>query len=284
MSEYSERDVFIIYGRNHQIRDSMFEYLRSLDLNPISFEEAKRKTKKGSPYILEILEKAINNNITIIVLFTPDDIAYLNPFFHKEYDSEKDKNPMGQVRQNVIFETGMAFATNPDRTIMIFFGSVREFSDISGCHYFIFDETGEKRTEFKNLLKSIGCPIKETSDYLSAGDFTLNPKIFQNTPRTAKYSSTKSEIINSVKNLRALSIKIVRNNYDDDDKNKFLSNLKFITQFPEVGAILPSCISQETTPFGLHKYFKEIGGYSVRVQKIGSDFDESLLQIKELNI
>jgi len=93
----------------------MFEFLRSLDLHPISFEEAKQKTGKGSPHILEILKKAIIDKVTIISLFTPDDIAFLNPFFHRENDNEKDKRPIGQSRQNVIFETGMAFAINPDR-------------------------------------------------------------------------------------------------------------------------------------------------------------------------
>ncbi|KKL79346.1 hypothetical protein LCGC14_2015780, partial [marine sediment metagenome] len=113
MSEYNERDIFVIHGRNLHIRDSIFEFLISLGLHPISFEEAKQKTGKGSPYILEILEEAISVQVTIIALFTPDDIAYLNPIFHRASDSEKDKKPMGQSRQNVIFETGMALAINP---------------------------------------------------------------------------------------------------------------------------------------------------------------------------
>lgn len=284
MSDYNERDVFIIHGRNHQIRDSIFNFLRSLDLHPISFEEAKQKTGKGSPYILEILEKAITDKINIIALFTPDDIGFLNPYFHRPSDSEKDKRPMGQTRQNVIFETGMALAKNPDRTILIFFGDVREFSDILGLHYTRLDNTSERRTDLKNLLKSIGCPIKETVDFLSAGDFDIKPDIFKNIPRTAKYSSTKSEIINSVKELRTLSIKIVRNEYNEDDKVKFLVNLSFLFQFADVGSLLPNYISEGTNAYILHKYFKGLGSYNERANIVGSDFDKSIELLRELNL
>ncbi len=283
MSEYSNRDVFVIHGRNHKIRDSMFEFLRSLDLHPISFEEAKQKTGKGSPYILEILKKAINEEIAIISLLTPEDIAYLNPIF-QQAENDKDVRPMGQSRQNVIFETGMAFAINPERTILIVFGDVREFSDLSGIHYIKFFDNIDKRLELKNQLLSIGCPIHETSEYLKVGDFNLDPEIFQNIPRTAKYSSTKNEIIMCVKNLRALSIKIVRNEDSEEDKNNFISNVTFISQFSGVGALLPSYISQETDPYNLHKEFKEYGGFSERVIKIGSDFDTSLEQIRKIDI
>lgn len=111
--KYEKNDIFVIYGRNLQIRDSIYKFLGKLGLHPVSFEEAKQKTGKGAPYILEILNQAISNEIPIISLLTPDDIGYLNPYFHKNTDKENEKQPMGQSRQNVIFETGMAFAKNP---------------------------------------------------------------------------------------------------------------------------------------------------------------------------
>ena len=221
MTNFTNRDVFVIHGRNLKIQNSIFKFLESLDLHPISFEEAKQKTGKGTPYNLEILKEAITTDVSIIALFTPDDIAFMNPYFHKEGDVDKEKIPMGQVRQNVIFETGFAFAINPKRTILIRFGNVREYSDISGLNYFFFEDTQEKRIELMNLLKSIGCPIREKPNYLTVGDFTIEPEILQNIPRTPSYSSRKADIINSVKKLRDLSIKIVRNEYNQIISNKF---------------------------------------------------------------
>jgi len=63
-----------------------------------------------------------------------------------------------------------------------------------------------------------------------------------------------------------------------------LSNLKFISQFPEVGALLPTYISQETNPYDLHKDFKGIGGYNERVEIIRSGFDKTLEKLEDLDL
>lgn len=283
ITEEIGRDVFIIHGRNLKIKNSMFEFLQNLDLHPIPFEEAKRKTKEGSPYNLNVLKKAITRDVTILALITPDDIGFLNPFFHKKEDSENEKRPMGQARSNVIFETGFALATNPTRTILVVFGNVRKYSDIAGINYFYFIDTHQKRNELKELLRSIGCPIQESPNYLDVGNFEIETEILKNIPNSPNYSSTKSEIINSVKILRDLSIKIVRNEYNDEIDEKFKSQLSFLHKFPEVGAILPNYLSQESESVYLHKSFKTKGGYDDRVNIINSDFDILLKHLKTMN-
>ncbi len=283
LTEEIGRDVFVIHGRNLKIKNSMFEFLQNLDLHPVPFEEAKRKTKEGSPYNLNVLRKAITKNVTVLALITPDDIGFLNPFFHTEEDTENEKRPMGQARSNVIFETGFALAINPTRTILVVFGNVRKYSDIAGINYFYFVDTPQKRNELKELLRSIGCPIRENPNYLKGGNFEIEPELLKNIPNSPNYSSTKSEIINSVKILRDLSIKIVRNEYNDEIDEKFKSQLSFIHKFPEVEARLPNYLSQESDSLYLHKSFKTKGSYNVRVDIINSDFDLTLKQLKTMN-
>src|SRR5579863_4829733 len=47
----SLKDVFVVHGRNEPIRNSMFDYLRALGLNPLEWSELLKATKKGAPYI-----------------------------------------------------------------------------------------------------------------------------------------------------------------------------------------------------------------------------------------
>jgi len=47
-----------------------------------------------------------------------------------------------------------------------------------------------------------------------------------------------------------------------------LENLNYISKFPEFLAFLPSYFSEETALYGLYKYFKEIGGFFIRAEKI----------------
>ena len=51
--------VFVIHGRNLQIRDAMFAFLRSLGLHPLEWIEALTATQKGSPYIGESARNSI---------------------------------------------------------------------------------------------------------------------------------------------------------------------------------------------------------------------------------
>lgn len=54
------RKVFVIHGRNTQIRDSAFSFLRSINLAPIEWNEAVRATGQGTPYVGDILDAAFS--------------------------------------------------------------------------------------------------------------------------------------------------------------------------------------------------------------------------------
>ena len=169
-----DKRIFVIHGRNSKVSEAMFAFLTSLSLNPLKFEEIKSTTKKGTPYIGEVLDQAFSISHVIIGLFTPDDEVRLKTKFVNENDSQYEREILGQPRPNVIFEVGMAFGKNPDRTIIVEVGRIKPFSDLSGRHTVRLDNSVERRRELVELLKSIGCPVNDSIDtWKTEGDFTI---------------------------------------------------------------------------------------------------------------
>jgi len=170
--------VFVVHGRNLKIRDSMFEFLRSIGVEPIEWTYAKKLTGKTSPYIGEILNAAFTYAQAIIALFTPDDEAKLTSEFQLKDDEDYEKKLTPQARPNVIFETGMAFGFCPERTIIVEFGQLRPFSDIGGRHIIRFDGSDPKRYELIEMLKTAGVvvDISGKTSWLTIGDFSLQGK------------------------------------------------------------------------------------------------------------
>ncbi|MFT3785819.1 MAG: nucleotide-binding protein [Tepidisphaeraceae bacterium] len=165
--------VFVVHGRDNIARESVFSFLRSVGVKPIEWTAAIKMTKKASPYIGEILAAAFENARAVIVILTPDDLAVLREDLLAASDPPYEKRPTGQARPNVLFECGMAFASHPDRTVLLQIGNVRPFSDTAGRHILHMRNTSEKRLEFATKLENAGCSVDRTgTDWLSAGDFT----------------------------------------------------------------------------------------------------------------
>lgn len=165
---------FVVHGRNTAARDGMFAFLRSLGLKPLEFSALIASTGRGAPYIAEVLDKAFQTAQAVIVLFTPDEIAYLRG----EYATpgEADAQPQAQARPNVLFEAGMALGRNPNRTILVELGAHRPFSDVSGMHALRMDDGPDRRTELAQRLRTAGCPISQDgTDWLRAGDLAPPP-------------------------------------------------------------------------------------------------------------
>jgi len=89
-------------------------------------------TSKASPYIGEVLDAAFGAAQAVVVLETPDDIAYLHPSL--TYPDDPECEAQAQPRPNVLFEAGMAMGRDPDRTVIVELGQVKVFSDIHGRH------------------------------------------------------------------------------------------------------------------------------------------------------
>jgi predicted nucleotide-binding protein len=171
-SEPDPRAVFVVHGRNDDARRAMFEFLRSIDLKPIEWERALELTGKASPYIGEVLDVAFGHARAVVVLMTPDEIAYLQPRYGHG-DTDPETQPAAQACPNVLFEAGMALGRNPDRTVLVELGEVRRFSDVAGRHAIRLSNEPTKRQDLANRLRTAGCPVETVgSDWHSAGDFT----------------------------------------------------------------------------------------------------------------
>jgi len=163
------RTVFVIHGRNEQARKALFEFLRSLGLNPIEWAQAIALTGKGAPYIGDVLDAAFSAARAIVVLQTPDDVAYLHESLAEPGDPEC--KPQMQPRPNVLFEAGIAMGRDVNRTVIVELGKVKSFSDIHGRHVVKLDNSIGKRQDLATRLKTAGCDVQTTGTaWHEAGD------------------------------------------------------------------------------------------------------------------
>ncbi|NHA70082.1 nucleotide-binding protein [Phycicoccus sp. CMS6Z-2] len=165
------RKVFVIHGRNELARVAIFDFLRSIGLDPIEWSQAITMTGKGSPYIGEVLDAAFGAAQAVVVLQTPDDIAHLHESLTFPGDPECD--PQMQPRPNVLFEAGMAMGRDEERTIIVELGAVKSFSDIHGRHVVRLDNSTQRRQELATRLRVAGCAVNtDGTDWHTAGDLT----------------------------------------------------------------------------------------------------------------
>lgn len=162
--------VFIIYGRNHSAARAIFDFVRSLSLRPIEWEQAVAMTGQGSPYPGDVLDLALSKAQAAIVFLTPDEFVALRP----EYvENDTDCTTGVQARPNVLFEAGMAMGRYPDRTIIVQLGQHRSFSDIGGRHLIHLENSPEKRNSLVHRLKAAGCVVDTSGNHwMTTGDFT----------------------------------------------------------------------------------------------------------------
>jgi predicted nucleotide-binding protein len=155
-------NVMVVHGRNMQVRDSMFAFLRALKLNPIEFSHGVKATRRGAPGTLEVVDAMFKAAAAVVVVLTPDDEARLKTEFRKSSDPTYEKNLTGQPRANVLFEAGRAFGSHPDDTILVQVGSIRPFSDAAGLHVVHLGDGPEGLSELATRLETAGCAVDRT--------------------------------------------------------------------------------------------------------------------------
>jgi len=170
------KKVFVVHGRNENARRSMFDFLRTIGLEPIEWTQALKLTGKPSPYIGEVLDSAFTAAQAVVVVLTGDDGAKLRDEYIKQDDPEYEKVLTPQARPNVLFEAGMAFGRCPERTLLVALGKLRPFSDIAGRHLMKLDNSTQKRQELAMKLETAGCEVDLTgTDWHSVGNFEVSP-------------------------------------------------------------------------------------------------------------
>ena len=164
--------VFVVHGRNTNLVSALFSFLTAIGLNPIEWNQAIAKTKKGSPSIGDILDAAFNEAQAVVVLLTGDDEAKLRPKLLKDSDPAYERELTPQSRPNVLFESGMAMGRYPRRTVLVQIGALRPLSDMAGIHITHMDNTPEKRQELATKLTNAGCRVNTSgTTWYNAGDF-----------------------------------------------------------------------------------------------------------------
>ncbi|WP_326950942.1 nucleotide-binding protein [Amycolatopsis sp. NBC_01307] len=160
--EDPSRKVFVIHGRDNQVRKTFFSFFQALDLRPQDFELLVTATGGTSPNTVDVVRRAPEIAQAIVVLVTPDDTVVLHPDLAREQDPDFETAVGSQARPNVLVELGMALMAYPDRTIIIEMGSLRPISDLSGLHVVRFDGSGPAIARVVSRLKTAGCPVDES--------------------------------------------------------------------------------------------------------------------------
>lgn len=168
----SGRTVFVVHGRNEEVRKSVFEFLRAVGLRPQ--EWLSLLTEIGPcPTIEQIVGRGIRRADAVVVVLTGDDEVRLRAPLVSDNDTAAEIHFQPQARPNVLFELGLALAVAPTRTLILQIGEVKNFSDIAGRHILRMDNS--KRHELAERLRAAGCAVDISGqDWLTAGDFELS--------------------------------------------------------------------------------------------------------------
>jgi predicted nucleotide-binding protein len=154
--------VMVVHGRDDDARRAMFGFLEAIGLMPLEWGQLVAETGSAAPYMGQVLKKAFETAKAVVVLFTPDDEAWLKEAFHKPDDPPDETQPTPQARPNVLFEAGMALGVHPDRTVLIELGRLRPFSDIYGRHVIRLNGTEGPLREIARRLHTAGCAVDDS--------------------------------------------------------------------------------------------------------------------------
>lgn len=167
------RVVMVVHGRDLDLKRSLFQFLRAIDLHPLEWSEARAATGKPNPFVLEIVDAAFEMAGTVVVLMSPDDLASLRPSLLKPEDEPFERTPTAQPRPNVLLEAGIAIGRYPTRTVIVQVGAIRPVSDLSGLHVPHLDDSAETRHDFVSRLRTAGAlpNTDNVTDWLREGSF-----------------------------------------------------------------------------------------------------------------
>ena len=63
----------VIYGHDKEANDALFAWLRAVGLQPREWSQLSRASGSASPYIGEVLDKALRDVQAVVAFFTPDE-------------------------------------------------------------------------------------------------------------------------------------------------------------------------------------------------------------------
>lgn len=162
--------VFVVHGRNTAIAQAFSSFLRDIGLHPLTWTQVVSLTGQPAPTTLDVVRAGFAHAQAIVILMTGDDIGFLREELRSPDDGTDEREPTPQVRQNVMFESGMAVGAHPDRTLLIQIGRLRWPSDLSGINVVrLTPETPEAKQSIVTRLRNAGCETntEHRSDWLT---------------------------------------------------------------------------------------------------------------------
>jgi len=139
------RNIFIVHGRDHILRDKLCAILEKMDFHAIVLD----RQPSQSLTIIEKLERNVNNIGFCFILYTPDD-----------YGGLKGENEMARARQNVIFEHGLLVGLlGRERTCAIIQNEIEIPSDLKGIIYERISDVEKESLTIAKILKNANYEI-----------------------------------------------------------------------------------------------------------------------------
>jgi len=148
MNGKKSRDVFVVHGRNNELKETVARFLSQLQLRPIILHEQANAGKT----LIEKFEANADSCFAVVVL-TPDDIGGLRT-------TETIDKLHPRARQNVIFEWGFFVANLGRRCVCALVAEGVELpSDMDGIAYVALDQHGAWKMLLARELKSAGIDV-----------------------------------------------------------------------------------------------------------------------------
>ncbi|MCK9406944.1 MAG: nucleotide-binding protein [Methanothrix sp.] len=147
-----EDNVFIVHGRDGNVKENVANFLRELGIHPIILHELPNKSRT----IIEKFEANSSNVKYAVVLLTPDDLGGL-------ISDPNEQSP--RARQNVVFEMGYFFGSlGRGKVCALLYPEVERPSDIDGIMYIPLDQKDEWKSSLFRELKEAQLKLNDWID------------------------------------------------------------------------------------------------------------------------
>lgn len=141
------RRVFVVHGRQNELKISVARFLEKLDLQPIILHEQADRGRT-------IIDKFVQSSDVVfaVVLLTADDRGGLASTLSDKYQL--------RARQNVILELGFFMGRlRPDQIVAIYQDGVEIPSDYQGKLFVPFDDEGAWKFHLAREIRASGISI-----------------------------------------------------------------------------------------------------------------------------
>ena len=143
----NKRKVFIVHGRNNEVKQEVSRFISDLGLEPIILHE---QANVGMT-IIEKIERYTNDADFALVLYTACDLGR---------GGDEPNPPKFRARQNVVFEHGYLMAKlGRENVCALVKDNIETPNDISGVVYVPLDNYGAWKISVSKELKTCGYSI-----------------------------------------------------------------------------------------------------------------------------